>query len=160
MEEPARRETVVQLRAYFRGNQPLASARPRRLVATSLPYVVSLLVAAFTIWFLAIAASWEGHCPRHGVGEFSNAEPTGLDKGVYVWPPGAQCYADNGIENHQAWPWAPWAILSLIAGAGGVLLFGIVVTIRDMRVGSVRSHRSSTAVAAAEPPEGTGTHRS
>jgi hypothetical protein len=110
------------------------ATKPRRFLATSVTPAVALVAAALAIWFLAIAASWDGKCPPHGTGEFRNFEPTGLDKGVYVWPPGAQCYTDNnGIENHQEWPWAPWAILALFAGAGGVLLFGLVVVVNDLR---------------------------
>jgi hypothetical protein len=116
------------------GAQPGAT-KPRRLLATSVTYALALVVAALALWFLAIAASWEGKCPpgpRTG-GEGRVPAPTGLDKGVYVWPPGAQCYTVRGIANYQAWPWAPWSILALFAGAGGTLLFGIVVTLRDLK---------------------------
>jgi hypothetical protein len=108
-------------------------AKPRRVLATSVSYAVALVVAALVIWFLAIAASWEAKCPPHGHGEFRNFQLSGRDKGIYVWPPGAQCVAEHDIANHQAWPWAPWAVLVLFAGAGGVLLFGTVVTIRDLK---------------------------
>jgi hypothetical protein len=71
---------MVELRPTMGRNPPIVAGRPRRPLATGLPYVVALLVAAFTIWFLAMVASWEGKCP-------SGLQLTGLDKGVYAWPP-------------------------------------------------------------------------
>jgi hypothetical protein len=58
----------------------------------------------------------------------------GLDKGIAVWPPAAQCGdPQNGTFWHQALPWAPWVIGVLIAAAAAILLIGLLVTIRDLR---------------------------
>jgi hypothetical protein len=71
--------------------------------------------------------SWGGSCP-------SSSEVTGgLDKGISVWPPAAQCNDAHGAAFwHEALPWATWAIGALILAAAAVLLTGLIVAIRDL----------------------------
>jgi hypothetical protein len=49
---------------------------------------------AVVLWLVALSASWGSDCPRPGRG------PEGLDKGVTLWPPGAQCYAGHPLEGY------------------------------------------------------------
>ena len=87
-----------------------------------------LAAGALILWGIALWASWGGSCPQ------PNAGDGGLDKGVSVWPPAAECVdRHGGAFWHQALPWAPWLIGALIATAAVVLLIGLAVAIRDLR---------------------------
>jgi hypothetical protein len=83
---------------------------------------------AFALWAAALWTSWGGSCPQ------PSPQSSGLDKGISVWPPAAQCIDKQGDPFwHQALPWAPWVIGVLILSAGAVLLAGLIVAIRDLR---------------------------
>ena len=85
--------------------------------------------AALILWAVALWASWGGDCPA------SARLDEGLDRGIAVWPPAAECPGGGSGATlwHQALPWAPWVIGVLIAAAATILLIGLVVTIRDLR---------------------------
>jgi hypothetical protein len=84
-------------------------------------------VLAFVLWAAALWTSWGGSCP------LPSPQSGGLDKGVSVWPPAAQCIDKQGDPFwHQALPWAPWVIGALILSAAAVLLAGLIVAIRDL----------------------------
>jgi hypothetical protein len=89
---------------------------------------VVLAVSALILWAVALWVSWGGECPQPSQ---ANA---GLDKGISMWPPAAQC-VDQGNATfwHQALPWAPWVIGVLVLAAATILLIGLVVAIRDLR---------------------------
>jgi hypothetical protein len=87
-----------------------------------------LAVSAFVLWAVALWASWGGGCPQ------PNPSDGGLDKGISVWPPAAECVdRQDGTFWHQALPWAPWLIGVLIAAAAAILLVGLIAAIRDLR---------------------------
>ena len=85
--------------------------------------------AALILWAVALWVSWAGDCP--GSGRLDE----GLDRGIAVFPPAAECPAGGSGATfwHQALPWAPWVIGFLIAAAATILLTGLIVTIRDLR---------------------------
>jgi len=87
-----------------------------------------LAVSALALWGIALWVSWGGSCPNSG-------QPTGgLDKGISVWPPAAQCTnAHGGTFWHEALPWATWVVGALVLAAAAVLLTGLIVAIRDLR---------------------------
>jgi polyferredoxin len=106
----------------------VTSGRPRRLLGPTVGAAVALAVLAFIVWAVALWVSWGGSCPQ------ASAANGGLDKGISVWPPAAQCGdGQGGLFWHQALPWAPWLIGALIAAAAAILLFGLLVAIRDLR---------------------------
>jgi hypothetical protein len=106
----------------------VTSGRPRRLLGPTVGAAAVLAVSAFVLWAVALWASWGGGCPQ------PNPSGGGLDKGISVWPPAAQCVdRQDGTFWHQALPWAPWLIGVLIAAAAAILLFGLIVAIRDLR---------------------------
>jgi hypothetical protein len=121
--------------------------RPRRLLGPTVGSAVVLAVSAFVLWGIALWVSWGGSCPN------SIETGGGLDKGVSVWPPAAQCATTHGGTFwHEALPWATWVIGGLIVTAAGVLLIGLIVAIRDLR-------RPATATAVASMPRlGAGRH--
>jgi hypothetical protein len=96
------------------------------------------------VWAVAVVTTWAGGCP--------NAAPqdlTGLDRGISTWPPGAQCATtptSHEVFTHQALPWAPWAVTTLIVAAAAVLLIGLLAAIRELRTAS--GPDASPAVAA------------
>jgi hypothetical protein len=101
--------------------------RPRRLLGPTVGSAAVLAVCALVLWGVALWVSWGGSCPNSG------ATTGGLDKGISVWPPAAQCTnANGGTFWHQALPWATWVIGALILLAAAVLLTGLLVAIRDL----------------------------
>src|SRR5206468_508992 len=99
--------------------------RPRRLLGPTVGSAAVLAVCALVLWGVALWVSWGGSCPN------SSATTGGLDKGISVWPPAAQCTnANGGTFWHQALPWATWVIGALILIAAAVLLTGLIVAIR------------------------------
>jgi hypothetical protein len=107
---------------------PVTGGRPRRLLGPTVGSAVVLAIFALILWGVALWISWGGSCP--------NASQTtgGLDKGISVWPPAAQCTnAHGGTFWHEALPWATWLIGGLILAAAAVLLTGLIVAIRDLR---------------------------
>ena len=105
----------------------MTGGRPRRLLGPTVGSAVVLAVSALILWGVALWVSWGGSCP--------NSSPTGggLDKGISVWPPAAQCTnAHGGAFWHEALPWATWVVGALIVAAAAVLLTGLVVAIRDL----------------------------
>jgi hypothetical protein len=107
--------------------RPVTGGRPRRLLGPTVGSAVVLAVCALVVWGIALWVSWGGSCP--------NASQTtgGLDKGISVWPPAAQCTnAHGGTFWHEALPWATWLIGALILAAAAVLLTGLIVAIRDL----------------------------
>ena len=105
----------------------MRSGRPRRLLGPTVGAAVLLGISAFILWAVALWLSWGGECPQ------PSARSGGLDKGIHVWPPAAQCVDQDGSAFwHQALPWA-WAVGVLIAAAAAILLIGLAVAIRDLR---------------------------
>jgi hypothetical protein len=101
--------------------------RPRRLLGPTVGSAAVLAVCAFVLWGVALWVSWGGSCPSSG------QTTGGLNKGISVWPPAAQCTnAHGGTFWHQALPWATWMIGALILVAAAVLLTGLIVAIRDL----------------------------
>lgn len=106
---------------------PVTGGRPRRLLGPTVGSAVILAVCALVLWGVALWVSWGGSCPN------SSKVTGGLDKGISVWPPAAQCNdAHGGAFWHEALPWATWAIGALILAAAAVLLTGLIVAIRDL----------------------------
>ena len=106
----------------------MRSGRPRRLLGPTVGAAAVLAVAALILWAIALWVSWGGECPQ------ASQLNGGLDKGISVWPPAAECNdAKGGAFWHEALPWAPWLIGALVIAAGSVLLTGLVVAIRDLR---------------------------
>lgn len=102
--------------------------RPRRLLGPTVGSAVVLAIAGLIVWGVALWVSWGGSCPG------SSPTDGGLDKGISVWPPAAQCTnAHGGTFWHEALPWAPWVVGALILAAAAVLLTGLIVAIRDLR---------------------------
>jgi hypothetical protein len=98
------------------------------LLGPTVGAAVVVATGALVVWGVAIWFSWGGDCPASG------ARGGGLDKGIAVWPPAAECLDRNGDPFwHQALPWAPWVIGVLIVAAAGILLIGLLVAIRDLR---------------------------
>jgi hypothetical protein len=86
-----------------------------------------LAVLALMLWGAALWVSWGGGCP-------DPSPSSGLDKGISVWPPAAQCVDSHGATFwHEALPWATWLIGALVVVAAAILLFGLIVAIRDLR---------------------------
>jgi hypothetical protein len=98
------------------------------LLGPTVGVAVVLAVSALIVWAVALWVSWGGECPG------PSAQSGGLDKGIAVWPPAAQCVDQHGNAFwHEALPWAPWVVGILIAAAAAILLTGLVVAIRDLR---------------------------
>ena len=118
---------------------PVTGGRPRRLLGPTVGSAVALAISALVLWGIALWVSWGGSCPN------PSQTTGGLDKGISVWPPAAQCTnAHGGTFWHEALPWATWLIGALILAAAAVLLTGLIVAIRDLR-------RPAPAVAGASP---------
>src|SRR4051812_2360149 len=100
--------------------------RPRRLLGPTVGSAVVLAVFAFVLWGVSLWVSWGGSCP--------NSEASaGLDKGISVWPPAAQCANPHGGTFwHEALPWATWVIGGLIVIAAALLPTGPIVAIPDL----------------------------
>jgi hypothetical protein len=123
------------------------------LLGPAVAVAVVLAVLALILWGAALWVSWGGGCPNPSAGG------GGLDKGIAVWPPAAQCLDAHGNPFwHQALPWAPWAIGVLVMTASATLLTGLVVAIRDLRrIGAPGTPRSVTTLGAlppGQPPHG------
>jgi hypothetical protein len=107
---------------------PVTGGRPRRLLGPTVGSAVVLAISALVLWGAALWVSWGGSCPSSG------QTTGGLDKGISVWPPAAECTnAHGGTFWHQALPWATWLIGALILAAAVVLLTGLIAAIRDLR---------------------------
>lgn len=89
--------------------------------------VVSALCAMLggLLWAAAIAASWLTDCP--GLGDL--AQPTGLDKGISLWPPGADCTGSDAAP-FEAWKFAPAVIVAFFSLAILVVVLGAVAARR------------------------------
>jgi hypothetical protein len=105
----------------------VTSGRPRRLLGPTVGSAVVLAVSALILWGVALWISWGGDCPG------GSKLDEGLDRGITVWPPAAECSGGGATSWHQALPWAPWVIGFLVMGAAAILLTGLIVTIRDLR---------------------------
>jgi len=98
------------------------------LLGPTVGVAVVVAAGALILWGVAIWLSWGGDCPTSGAGG------GGLEKGISVWPPAAQCLDQQADPFwHQALPWAPWVIGALVLAAGAILLTGLLVAIRDLR---------------------------
>jgi hypothetical protein len=125
------------------------SARPRRLLGPTVGAAVVLTGCALVLWGVALWVSWGGECPQ------ANQLNAGLDKGISVWPPAAECTDPQGATFwHEALPWAPWLIGGLIVAAAAVLLMGLVVAIRDLRRPAPAATPSAVALFEAPLPLG------
>jgi hypothetical protein len=126
------------------------SGRPRRLLGPTVGAAAVLGVFALILWGAALWASWGGGCPNPGPAS------GGLDKGISVWPPAAQCVdAQGGTFWHEALPWATWLVGALVVAAAAILLVGLIVAIRDLRrQGPVAPSQSSALLEASLPHGG------
>ena len=123
--------------------------RPRRLLGPTVGSAVVLAVSALILWGIALWVSWGGSCPS------SSSTGGGLDKGISVWPPAAQCTnAHGGAFWHEALPWATWVVGALIVAAAAVLLTGLIVAIRDLRRPAAGSAEATSQSYAAVPHGG------
>jgi hypothetical protein len=123
--------------------------RPRRLLGPTVGAAVVLAVCALVLWGIALWVSWGGECPQ------ASQLNGGLDKGISVWPPAAECTdSQGGTFWHEALPWAPWLIGSLVIAAASVLLTGLVVAIRDLRRPAPAATPSAVALFEAPLPQG------
>lgn len=90
-----------------------------------------LIAAAIGLFGITLASSWFSDCPKP-TGEMGQL--TGLDKGISLWPPGAQCYgAGNDLYIHEALPWAKPLIVTLLGSSSVLLALGLVASIVRMR---------------------------
>jgi hypothetical protein len=107
----------------------VTSGRPRRLLGPTVAAAVVFAVFALMLWGAALWVSWASDCPRG----FRLNE--GLDQSIRVWPPAAECTGGTGDATfwHEALPWATWLIGALVVVAAAILLFGLMVAIRDLR---------------------------
>jgi hypothetical protein len=111
---------------------------------------VVLGVAALILWGVALWVSWGGSCPSS-----SKTTGGGLDKGISVWPPAAQCTnAHGGTFWHEALPWATWVIGTLIVAGAAVLLIGLLVSIRDLTRPAQPADQPTLRRVQASPPYG------
>lgn len=126
------------------------TGRPRRLLGPTVGAAVAFTLAALIVWAVALWFSWGGECPT------PTAQSGGLDKGIAVWPPAAQCVDQHGSTFwHQALPWAPWVVGILIAAAAVILVTGLVAAIRDLRrPAPAASPRTVTLLEASFPSGG------
>jgi hypothetical protein len=98
------------------------------LLGPTVGLAVVVATGALILWGVALWFSWGGECPAPG------SSGGGLDKGISVWPPAAQCLDRHGETFwHEALPWATWVIGALIVAAAAILLTGLIVAIRDLR---------------------------
>ena len=126
---------------------PVTSGRPRRLLGPTVGSAVVLAVSGLILWGLALWLSWGGSCPN------SSETTGGLDKGISVWPPAAQCSNPHGGTFwHEALPWATWLIGALILAAAVVLLTGLIVAIRDLRRPAPAASRAAVPLLPAAGP--------
>jgi hypothetical protein len=111
---------------------------------------VVVATGALILWGVALWFSWGGECPAPG------SSSGGLDKGISVWPPAAQCLDRQGEPFwHEALPWATWVIGVLIVAAAAILLTGLIVAIRDLRRHApIASAQSVAFLEASLPPGG------
>ncbi|MGH2961578.1 MAG: hypothetical protein ACRDL3_05215 [Solirubrobacterales bacterium] len=110
----------------------------RSPLARTLLVTAVLLGVAIILWILATVISWESECPPGG-----GYQPAGLDKGISLWPPGAECppgriiegegYGGNDIVAYEALPWLKWAILGLSISAMATLIAGLGASINSPR---------------------------
>jgi hypothetical protein len=127
----------------------MMGGRPRRLLGPTVGAAVLLAVCAFVLWGVALWVSWGGSCPN------GNSTSGGLDKGISVWPPAAQCTnAHGGTFWHEALPWATWAIGALVLAAAAVLLTGLIVAIRDLSRPARAAESPVLSRLEAQPPYG------
>jgi hypothetical protein len=103
------------------------------------------------LWGIALWLSWGGSCPN-------SAHTTGgLEKGISVWPPAAQCPTSHGGTFwHEALPWATWLIGALVLVGAAVLLTGLVVSIRDLRRPAPAAESMGLRQVEPAPPYGDG----
>jgi len=98
------------------------------LLGPTVGAAVVVAAGALIVWGVALWFSWGGECPSRG------AAGGGLDKGISVWPPAAECLNRQGDPFwHEALPWATWVIGVLVVAAAAILLTGLIVAIRDLR---------------------------
>jgi hypothetical protein len=77
------------------------------------------------VWLTALATAWTATCPH---------EPTGLEKGLSAWPPGAQCPTHDGaLFVYQPHPWLKWLSIGIAFAALCVFVVGLVAAIVELR---------------------------
>jgi hypothetical protein len=108
--------------------------------AAALIAAVALVVVAAALWLLVITHSWASECPESG------ALPTGLDKAISLWPPGADCYAEplrqgesNRLVIYEAAPFLKWIVLGLALTAVMTVIAGLAASISVLRSRGVES---------------------
>jgi hypothetical protein len=128
---------------------PVTSGSPRRLLGPTVGAAVVFGVFALILWGVALWISWGGGCPD------PSPANGGLDKGISVWPPAAQCVdSHGGTFWHEALPWATWFIGALVVAAAAILLVGLIVAIRDLRRPAPAATPRSLAILEAPLPHG------
>jgi hypothetical protein len=109
----------------------MRGGRIRNPLERTLMVAAVLVGLAVALWLFAIIVSWWSECPASG------SWPTGLDKGISPWPPGADCYAERpskgqglgGIVVYEAIPSLKWVILGLGVTAMATLIAGLAASI-------------------------------
>jgi hypothetical protein len=118
----------------------MGGRRVRNPLEWALLSAAALLGFAAVLWLLAITVSWASECPASG--DF----PTGLDKGISLWPPGAGCFAEPLREGestrmviHQAAPLLTWIVLGLALTAVITVIAGLAASMAALRSRGVES---------------------
>ena len=89
-----------------------------------------LLFCAGTIWAASIVAAVTTNCPQIG-----RAVRGGLDKGLSIWPTGANCQAPgrgSGTYVYEPQPWMRPAVIALLMCAALALLLALAAALRDL----------------------------
>jgi hypothetical protein len=116
----------------------MRGGRIRNPLELTLMVASVLLALAVALWLFAIIVSWWSDCPASG------SWPTGLDKGISLWPPGADCYpaplteggrwyGSNDMVVYELAPLLKWVILGLGVTALGTLTVGLGASINSLR---------------------------
>jgi hypothetical protein len=98
-----------------------------------------LALLSALVWLTALATAWTTTCPR---------EPSGFEKSISAWPPGAQCPAhDGGLFVFQPHPWLKWMCVGIAFAAMCIFVTGLVAAIRDLRAPRPELPRRSASAA-------------
>jgi hypothetical protein len=120
----------------------VARAAKRTPLGRAVGASVALLIAAAMLYGTSLLLAHGARCPGRGY------EPSGLEKPISIWPPGAECHpgagpgGDRDLVVVEPAPWLKWATAWLALGAPLVLLTGFAADLRDRRGRSQPERRS------------------